>query len=122
MKGFPRNDVSCASRAHVRAQSEANLRIPAHVTRCRLGAMRSPRRKRRRRSKRLNVIYTSDSQASPSFSGFKTADFTSDDEYISLSLVKRVINSKTGESGEKSSAPSVPPAIPGPSSPTVGGS
>ncbi len=46
----------------------------------------------RRRSKWLNVIYTSDSQSSPNFIGFKTDDFTflSDHEYISLYLVKRV--------------------------------
>ena len=51
-------------------------------------------RKHKRRSRRLNIVYTSDSQQEPDFEGFETDDFTSDDEYIPLGLVSRVIKKK----------------------------
>ena len=65
--------------------------------------MVKPRRKRRR-SRRTNVIYTSDSQAEPDFDGFETEDFTSEDEHIPLKLVTRVMRKKKRKREKKRGA------------------
>ena len=53
-----------------------------------------PPRKRRRRSPRTNLIYSSDSQEEPEFEGFETDDFESSDEYTSLDIIQRLIRKR----------------------------